>query len=170
MENTVKLSTETWKNEDLLKIQYRILDFQVVYYETNIQPHEQIIYDEKLIFNSAPQFHFNLLEEKVFLDFTAQIYHEDERDRILSKISTRSHFGIKGLPILEETPNLPQVKIPQTLLIPLISIAISSTRGIWSLISGGKFILPVIDLNQFKIIEATGTDEITPISSFPTIP
>jgi hypothetical protein len=160
-----KFEAETWKNEDLEKIQYLLKDFQVRSYEMNLFPHEEIVYDEHLRFLSKPELNFNFPEGKIFIDYSVRVIRDENPDRILAKITTRTFFEVEGLPYVPINENYTQVKFPQTLLLPIVSIAISSTRGAWSLLTGGKFILPAIDLSQMKITGVTEGAEIKPSPS-----
>ncbi len=172
MNNKIKSSTETWNNEDLTKIQFRIRNSYLVSYDLKVQPHEEIIYDEKIAFNTVPTLNIEVDRDKAYIDFAARSFRnldaEKEGKDILCSIVTRTEFDLKGIPYNEIRPDYGEIKVPHAVLLPLVSIALSSTRGIWSLISGGKFILPALDPTQYKFSgNAIMEDEITP-PSFPS--
>ena len=162
---------ETWKAEDLLKIQFRIRDFYVISYEMNIQPHEEGLHDfNDLKFNANPDIYFQFEEEKAFLNLLAQAVIEKEgKSTVLSEIITRTHFDLKGV-ISNTSPEGTQIKIPNETFATLTSVAIANTRGAWSLVSSGKFIMPIIDLSNFNIQGFTHTNEIIRPASAPTEP
>jgi hypothetical protein len=140
------------------EVGYRIRSMYVVSYEMNIQPHEEFPNIFEMIHNSLPTFSFLNDMKSVWIDIKTDIYLKPEKT--LCSIKTRTEFDIVGLEIEPIDDKKGKTFLPNHLMYALSGVAIGNTRGMLSLISGGKFLLPVIDLNQFKLTDLTEANEI----------
>ncbi len=145
--------TDEKTSEALPLLRYRIAEFSVSSYHS-----EDIAWDgispDKVNFNTKPTVTFDELKGLVIIDIAIAGQHLDDNDikQQLFTFTTKTKFHVIGM-TLQKIGDQVGSNLTTELLQAFVSIAVSSTRGALSIISGGRWLLPAIDVTKMVNVE-----------------
>jgi len=124
---------------------FRFKDFYVVFYETQVVAQE--VFDKnKIIFKTKPAFGVNSDLELIGINIEFElVYPSSNGKRLIASFKTRTEFETKGLKIKKNANNT-EVAVLFTDIQAMCNLAVSTSRGALSVVSDGKYLLPIINV------------------------
>ena len=140
-----------------INITFGIKEIKTLKFTINNVPEAYKIPKEKFQFQILPASFFSYTEKIIGFDVIVNIFFDDNDRKIICELISRITFDIKNLHDFVSIKNQKAPQLPESLMQTLLSISLSTTRGILfsktegSVLSGVN--MPVLNPSNFQQVK-----------------